>query len=102
MKGLWSKDRAELRGYKPALDALKAIDREILTSALLAVVENGCALMIGATRDHGAISLILMDGNERHKLYPANVQELQQAFEDLIASLGGDTSPTQPTGRSKR
>jgi hypothetical protein len=102
MKGLWSKDKGDLRGYKPALDALKAIDREILTSALLAVVENGCALMIGATRDHGAVSLILMDGNERHKLYPANVQELQQAFEDLIASLGGDPESVKPSGRKTR
>ena len=99
MKGMWSGGKGIDRGYKPALDALKAIDRDILTSALLSVVEHGCALMIGATRDHGAISLILMDGNERHKLYPSNVQELEQAFVDLIASF--DTTDSSPVAKRK-
>jgi hypothetical protein len=36
-----------------------------------------------------------MDGNERHKLYPANVQELDQALRDLIESF--DTTKTAPT-----
>lgn len=99
MKGMWSGDKGGDRGYKPALDALKAIDREVLTSALLSVVEHGCALMIGATRDHGAISLILMDGNDRHKLYPSNAQELDQALRDLIESF--DTTDSAPAPKRK-
>lgn len=95
MKGMWSGDRTNDRGYKPALDALRAIDRETLTLALLSVVEHGCALMIGATRDHGAVSLILMDGQQRHKLYPSNAQELEQALRDLIESF--DTTSSAPT-----
>lgn len=94
MKGLWNKERIANTGYRPALDALNAIDRDLLVQALHSVAEHGCALMVGATRDHGAISLILLDGNERHKLYPANVQELDQALRDLIESF--DTTKTAP------
>ena len=101
MKGMWSGDNANTRGYKPALDALKAIDREILTSALLSVVEHGCALMIGATRDHGAISLILMDGQQRHKLYPSNAQELDQALRDLIESFDTTSSAATPARKAR-
>lgn len=101
MRGMWSGDKSNDRGYKPALDALKAIDREILTLALLSVVEHGCALMIGATRDHGAISLILMDGQERHKLYPSTAQELDQAMRDLIESFDTTASSAKPARKTR-
>lgn len=101
MRGMWDKSTAVNRDYAPALDALKAVDHDTLTAALLAVVEHGCALMIGATRDKGAISLTLLDGNERHRVYPTDVQELHQALTDLVASLGG-SAKVAPPAKSKR
>lgn len=93
MRGMWDKSTAVNRDYAPALDALKAIDAKVLTDALLAVVEHGCALMIGATRDKGAISLTLLDGNDRHRVYPTDVQELHQALIDLAESLAPKSTP---------
>lgn len=93
MRGMWDKNNAVSRDYAPALDALKAIDSKVLTDALLSVVEHGCALMIGATRDKGAISLTLLDGNDRHRVYPTDVQELHQALLDLTESLAPKPSP---------
>lgn len=101
MKGLWDKSKASDTAYRPGLDALRAVDPSTLVDALYAVVEQGCALMVGATRDGGAVSLILMDGNERHKLYPSSADELNTALRDLVESFARTASePPQP--RRKR
>lgn len=92
MKGLWNSEKSVDATYRPALDALRAVDAGTLALALLAVVEHGCAFMVSATRDHGAICLTLLDGDRRHKVYPSNVQELNQALTDLIASFEPDAS----------
>ena len=101
MKGVWSGSKNTDASYRPGIDALTAVDSALLASAILSAVEHGCALMFGATRDGGAVALTLLDGNERHKLYPQNVQELNQALRDLIESLAPEVKPT-PRGGSKR
>lgn len=97
MKGLWNSEKSVDASYRPALDALRAVSGDTLAAALLAVVENGSAFMVSATRDHGAICLTLLDGDRRHKVYPTNVQELDQALRDLIDSL----SPAKPASKAR-
>lgn len=97
MKGLWNSEKSVDATYRPALDALRAVDASILALALLAVVENGSAFMVSATRDHGAICLTLLDGERRHKVYPSNVQELDQALRDLIESF----APSKPASKAR-
>ena len=87
MKGMWSNDKSENLTYRVALDALSVVPEGLLASALLAVVENGCALMVSATRDKGALCLTLLDGDKRHRVYPASAAELVAALTDLRDSL---------------
>ncbi len=97
MKGLWNSEKSVDATYRPALDALRAVDASTLAVALLAVVENGCAFMVSATRDHGAICLTLLDGDRRHKVYPSSVQELNQALLDLSESF----APSKPASKAR-
>ena len=101
MKGMWSSEKSDNATYRPALDALKAVNADLLAEALLAVLENGCAFMVSATRDHGAICLTLLDGDKRHKVYPATVTELDAALRDLIDSFKSEAS-TVKARASKR
>lgn len=96
MKGVWNAQKATNRDYRPGIDALTAVNKELLAVAILSAVEHGCALMFGATRDGGAVALTLLDGNDRHKLYPQNVQELDQALQDLVESLAPGPSRSNP------
>lgn len=100
MKGMWSNDKSENATYRVALDALSALPEGLLESALLAVVENGCALMVSATRDKGALCLTLLDGDKRHRVYPASAPELVAALTDLRDSLG--EVPSAPTRTSRK
>ena len=44
---------------------------------------HGYALVIGRTRDGGAVSITLLDGDERHRTYCATQEELNEAFDTL-------------------
>lgn len=54
-----------------------------LSSVLNAVVAGGNGVLIGVTRDGGAISVTLMAGEERHRTYASDQNELDQAFTEL-------------------
>lgn len=102
MRGMWSNDKSENAVYREALDGLSAVPEGLLASALLAVMESGCALMFSATRDKGAIVLTLLNGDARNRVYPANAAELVAALTDLRDSLI-DTAPSPaPKRRSPR
>lgn len=96
MKGMWNSEKSADTTYRPAIDALSAVDSKLVALALAAVVSDGAALMFGTTRDYGAVCLTLMSGNDRRKVYPSNVQELEQALRDLVESFGQEA----PTAKS--
>jgi len=51
--------------------AAQAIDR---------VVTAGNAVMLGQTRDGGAIVITILEGEQRHRTYCSNEQELDEAI----------------------
>lgn len=55
-----------------------------LGQALQVCVEAGCALMLGSTRDGGAMVLTILDGDDRHRTYCSNDVELQEAFDAIV------------------
>ena len=59
----------------------KAVD--VLTKA-------GCALMVGHTRDGGAVVLTILDGDKRHRTYCSDDTELQEAVTAMIEMYDGD------------
>jgi hypothetical protein len=42
------------------------------------VLASGCAIMLGHTRDGGALVCTVLDGEERHRSYASNIQELDE------------------------
>lgn len=52
--------------------------------ALQVLVESGCAIIIGQTRDGGAMVLTILDGDDRHRTYASNEVELQEVFDAII------------------
>jgi len=87
MKGAWSGDKNQAKAHHAASEALRGVDKAVLVSALDAVVSVGAALLVGATRDGGAVNLTLMNGSDRIKVYCANADELTGALADLRDSL---------------
>lgn len=47
------------------------------------VLEQGCAILVGRTRDNGALVLTVLDGDQRHRTYCSNDQELDLAIKAL-------------------
>lgn len=96
MRGMWNKEKSVNSSHRPALDALTAVEPSLLGKAIYAAIADGGALMFAATRDFGAINLTLMSGEQRVKVYPTNVQELNEALTDLVESLTVTDSSSRP------
>jgi hypothetical protein len=54
-----------------------------LGRALDQVTSNGDAMLIARTSDGGAVALTLLEGDDRHKLYATNQDELDRIFDEL-------------------
>jgi len=62
------------KGKAPELSACADIGR-----ACDRVLAMGCAIMLGHTRDGGALVITILDGNDRHRTYCADERELDMA-----------------------
>lgn len=51
------------------------------------VLAQGAAIMVGHTRDGGALVLTVLDGDQRHRTYCSNVGELEAALESIEAAF---------------
>lgn len=52
--------------------------------AVQLLIDAGCALIVGKTRDGGAVVLTILDGEERHRTYCSNDAELEDAVNAMI------------------
>lgn len=87
MKGVWGESKASTSKHNAAEEALRGAKSELLLQAVIACTSTGAALMVGVTRDNGAVVLTLMWGDKRPKVYCANANELNEALTDLIESV---------------
>jgi hypothetical protein len=51
------------------------------------VLAEGAAVMVGRTRDGGALVLTVLDGDQRHRTYCSSTAELEAALESLEAAF---------------
>lgn len=58
--------------------------------ALDAVLRSECAIIIGSTRDGGAVVLTILDGEERHRTYCSNEGELSAAIHMMLVLYNQD------------
>jgi len=59
-------------------------DNSSIGLALDAVLGAECAIIIGSTRDGGALVLTILDGDERHRTYCSNEGELDEAVSVML------------------
>lgn len=59
------------------------VGSEDLKDALVAVTEDGAALLLSKTSDGGALVLQVWNASGRHKLYPASMAELNEALQAI-------------------
>ena len=59
-------------------------------SAVDALLHSGCALILGHTRDGGAVVLTVLDGQNRHRTYCRTGEELEDACTSLLIAYGND------------
>lgn len=55
-----------------------------LGQAIDAAMRQGCAVLLGHTRDGGALCITILDGDDRHRTYATNGDELDQAVASMI------------------
>jgi hypothetical protein len=73
---------------------LRAVDNEahapafaehpILGGAIDLVLRAECAIILGRTRDGGAVVLTILDGEDRHRTYCSNPSELSEALRAVV------------------
>jgi len=64
---------------RPRLDEITS-----LGTAIDAILDAECAVIIGSTRDGGALVLTILDNDERHRTYCSNPEELEEAITEVI------------------
>ncbi len=56
----------------------------VALQAIEALLEAACAIIISRTRDGGALCLTVLDGDERHRTFCSNGEELEAAFHSIL------------------
>lgn len=75
-------------GYHSARNTADYTEVPHLGKAIQILVEAGCAVILGRTRDGGALVVTVLDGETRHRTYCSNDVELQDAFTAIIDMYG--------------
>jgi hypothetical protein len=61
------------------------VDGRAIKAALVAITEDGCALILGKTADGGALSITLLGPGQPVKRWPKNGQIAESFLLELIA-----------------
>lgn len=61
------------------------VDGRLIKAALVAATEDGCALIFSKTSDGGALSLTVLAGHDRNKLYAKTGDIAESQLQELVA-----------------
>lgn len=102
MRGMWAGDKPSNPNYRPALDGFSSLDPVVLLATIYSVIASGAAVQFSCTRDFGALVVTVLDGNDRHKQYPTDAQEIAQCIQDLKDSFTSPTAAPPPVVKSQK
>lgn len=60
------------------------VDNQILRDAIVSVCDNGAAIILGKTTDGGALSITVLDGNDKIREWPHTVEETENTLRWLV------------------
>lgn len=101
MKGVFAGGSAKNASYKGAIDGFSAVDGMLLRDAILAAIQSGAAVQLSLTRDWGALVVTVLDGNDRHKVYPTDAGEITQTLIDLRESYTTEAPPAGTRAKAR-
>lgn len=81
------------RGHN-ARSLLEKGPSKLLAETLALALDQGAAVMFGATRDGNTLIITLLDGDLREKVYIEDMDDYRQTLTDLAATVAPDEDPT--------
>jgi hypothetical protein len=66
------------------------VPNQLLRDAVVAVTDAGAAFLISTTTDRGALSITVLDGNDKIREYPHNVDEAELTLRWLVSMFASD------------
>jgi len=93
VKEVVARKRGLVWGEKRSASALAwvLLDARLLAAALQAILDADCALLIGTTRDHTAVTLKLYQGKDSETEYVGTVESLEAALEKCIDAFASSS-----------
>ncbi len=77
------------KGHSSIKTDVLNIPAEYWRDAVLAVLLAGDAVLLGTTRDGGAVVMTIMEGDRRHRQYFSDATELMASLQELGKSVEG-------------
>lgn len=82
-------DRTKGQGKVPhGAEAFGELDPALVHQAITAVIRAGDAILVGTTRDGGAVAMQLYSGDALDKLYGATAEELAEVLQGVYDAAG--------------
>lgn len=72
---------------RPELASWEDADPDELWRTITAIVNAGDAVTLGRTRDGGALSLVILSGDERVRRYARGAEEVEQLLREIRETL---------------
>jgi hypothetical protein len=66
------------------------VDNQLLRDTICAVTGAGAAIMLGRTSDGGALSISVLDGDQRIKEWPSTIEEAEKTLQWLVSMFTSD------------
>jgi hypothetical protein len=81
--GLWDTRPNPFGSKAPQANTASYAEIPSFGLAVDKILRAGCAVLLGQTRDGGALVLTILDGEERHRTYCSNQSDLDKAITSI-------------------
>lgn len=85
-----TKERSQSRRFRSNPVSYAECDNQLLRDTVVAITENGAAVLLGRTSDGGAFTVQVYDGNDKISEYPHTVEELEAVLRWLCSMFSAD------------
>ena len=83
--------RQRKAGPRPrAIVSWSEIDNQVLRDAIVSVCDNGAAIILGKTTDGGALSITVLDGNDKIREWPHSIEDTENTLRWLVDMFAAD------------
>jgi hypothetical protein len=66
------------------------VDNQLLRDAIVSICDNGAAVIFGKTTDGGALSITVLDGNDKIREWPHSIEDVENTLRWLVDMFSTD------------